>query len=89
LIDGPIVDFSVFTRSGEVNARVEIRELSPDEEWVWEAQGRWNFVFALENEFESKEGTVQEGDAFQAGPGEHPIRARDPGARILLVAIEG
>jgi environmental stress-induced protein Ves len=89
LIDGPIVDFSVFTRSGEVNARVEIRELSPDEEWVWEAQGRWNFVFALENEFESGEGTVQEGDAFQAGPGEHMIRARGPGARILLVAIEG
>jgi len=49
LVQGPIVDLSVFTRMGEINTSVSVQELTNDEEFLWSAEGKWNFIFALQN----------------------------------------
>ncbi len=88
LIDGPITDFSIFTRTGEVGAVVEICELQPDEEWVWNFEGKWNFIYVIENQVETDSGDLSEGDTLSVGPGEVRIHPPQSKAVLLLVSID-
>jgi len=79
----------VFTRMGEVNASVGVQELSNDEEFLWNAEGKWNFIYVLQNAIESHGGWIQEGDTLALEAGEWSIRASEAGATFILIALEG
>jgi environmental stress-induced protein Ves len=85
LMDGPITDFSIFTRTGEVSAMVEVRELEPEEESTWNFEGKWNFVYSIENRVETDFGDLSEGDTLEVGPGE--IRFHPPGNKVTLLLV--
>ena len=89
LVQGPIVDLSVFTRMGEVNANVSIQELAPEEEFFWNAEGKWNFIYAHQSAVESPGGPIQEGDTLMLEAGEWSIRASEAGAQLILISLEG
>ena len=88
LLQGPIADFSVFAETGRVGANVSVQELSPDEEFVWMAEGRWNFAFAVEQSLESEIGVLLEGDTLSCGPSEVRFTAGPGGAKLLLVSLD-
>jgi len=70
LLDGPVKDFSVFFRKGEINATVEVIPLNEETVWKWEPTAHWNFIFSARGNFEvcTEDGVTQtlvEGDAFR------------------------
>ena len=88
LMGGPVVDFSVFSQVGGIGSNVEVRELAPDEDDLWNAEGRWNFVFAIEHSVTTDAGELCEGDTLSCGPGEVRLAAGAGGAKMLLISIE-
>jgi len=88
LLGGPVVDFSVFTEAGNIGANVEVHELSADEDYLWNAEGRWNFVFSIEHSVATEAGELREGDTLSCEPGEVRLVAGEGGATLLLVSLE-
>ena len=91
LLDGPVVDFSVFVRKGEVEPQVEIVEIEEGDSFPWSPQGRWNFVFAVNGKFQTPAGELNEGCTLvheAEGPNsqELEIQAQISG-QILLVSL--
>jgi environmental stress-induced protein Ves len=94
LIDGPITDFSVFVRKAEVEPMVQVVSVDEGEAFSWMPEGRWNFAFAAEGNFNVEEGQLNEGDAYalafnESGtePREIFIRAETSGAKLLLISL--
>ncbi|MBU6154310.1 MAG: HutD family protein [Bdellovibrionales bacterium] len=88
LLGGPITDFSVFAETGRIGASVSVQELSPDEEFVWMAEGRWNFAFAIEYTTDTEAGPLPEGDTLSCGAGELRFTAGAGGAKVLLISLD-
>ena len=87
LIDGAITDFSVFTRTGELGADVRVEVATEGEDFLWHAEGKWNFVFAMNSNIETPEGLLSIGDTLSIGAGEITLRAVDGDSKILLVSL--
>jgi len=87
LMGGPITDFSVFTRTGEVGVNASVEKIAADEEFNWQAEGKWNFVFVIEGSIETSDGTVNEGDCFSTGPGDLVIHSGAMNSVLLLVSL--
>ena len=85
---GAITDFSVFSETGRIGAQVAVQELSPDEDFIWNSEGRWNFAFAIDRSIDTDAGALLEGDTFSCGPGEVRLTAGGEGAKLLLVSLE-
>jgi len=88
LMKGAITDFSVFSETGRIGAQVAVQELSPDEDFIWNSEGRWNFAFAIDRSIDTDAGALLEGDTFSCGPGEVRLTAGGDGAKLLLVSLE-
>jgi environmental stress-induced protein Ves len=87
LIDGAITDFSVFTRTGELGADVRVEVATEGEDFLWHAEGKWNFVFAMNSNIETPEGLLSIGDTLSIGAGEITLRAVEGDSKILLVSL--
>ena len=86
LLDGPVTDFSIFLRRGEVEPMVQIQELQADEEWEWQALGKWNFAFALSGDFETDVGVLNEGNTLSANSSIQ-LRALNHNSRLLTISL--
>lgn len=90
LLDGPITDFSIFLRKGEVEPLVQIEELQEDERYHWEPEGKWNYAFAVNGHFEAVSETgailMSEGNALSANS---PLefKALNHHSRLLLISL--
>jgi environmental stress-induced protein Ves len=96
LIDGPIVDLSVFIRKGEVSARVNPFTVeSENQEFI--PEGRWNFIHVLSGTLgivsEAGEWAINAGDSFRF-EGNRPedlrviqLRAHGPTVQAVSIAI--
>ena len=87
LMDGPITDFSVFTRTGEVGTEVRVEKITTDEPFHWQAEGKWNFVFVMEGSIESPEGLLEQGDTYSTGPSEVILHSGSTNSVLLLVSL--
>jgi environmental stress-induced protein Ves len=96
LVNGTIQDLSVFIRKGEADAQVRPIELSKDEKFEWNPEGRWNFAlavdagFSAEREGEEKQ-RVERGDCLRVDldrPGERSIQIQTEAASAHLILVE-
>jgi environmental stress-induced protein Ves len=87
LIGGPITDFSVFTRTGEVAVNVSVEKIQLDDPFNWQAEGKWNFVFMIEGSVETRDGLVGEGETYSTGPTEVELRSGSAQSVALLVSL--
>ncbi len=87
LIDGPITDFSVFSRTGEVGTEVRVETIATGEDFIWRAEGKWNFAFLIEGAIETPEGQLDQGDAYSTGPGEVVLHSGSMNSVLLLVSL--
>ncbi len=87
LVQGPITDFSIFTKTGEINANTVIQTLDADEEFLWSAEGKWNYAFAVQHAVQTESGTLVEGDSYSCSSGEVTFTASEDGATLLLVSL--
>lgn len=87
LMGGPITDFSIFTRTGEVAVNATVEKIPSGEGFHWQAEGKWNFVFVVEGSIQTPEGVVNEGDSFSTGPGEVVIQSGSMNSVLLLVSL--
>lgn len=94
LQDGPIQDFSVFLRKGEVSVLPEVAAIASDEPYLWEPQSRTAFVFSADGEVEVNGIALAVGETlrldFEGGPSDEPlaIRSLAPESRALLIQID-
>ena len=94
LMDGPIIDFSIFLRKAEVEPLVEIVEIAPQKSFSWSAQGRWNFAFAVSGNFQTSAGTLEEGGAasiernqVESESDATLIEGRETHGKLLLISL--
>ena len=86
LLNGPITDFSIFLRRGEVEPDVQIMEVKSDEPLDWAPYGKWNFAFVLSGSLKTDAGILQEGDTL-SGEGAIQLHATTPITRLLLISL--
>ncbi len=87
LLGGPITDFSLFMRTGEVGADVRTQEIEPNQEYTWNAEGQWNFAYVIEGALDAEIGSLEEGDTLSTPQNRACFRASTDGAIVLLVAL--
>ena len=94
LTNGPITDFSIFLRKAEVEPLVQIIELAETETHTWIPEGRWNFAFAIQGNFETETSSLNEGNTLSlehATPSMEnssiPIRSLASKAYLLLISL--
>jgi len=87
LLDGAITDFSIFLRKGEVEPMITIEKISSDSPFQWNPEGKWNFAFALEGNFHSFIGTINEGDCLFSDQDAVEIQSINPNGKLLLVSL--
>lgn len=87
LMSGPITDFSVFTRTGEVGVNTSVEKIAEGDEFIWQAEGKWNFAYLVEGAIETPEGILHEGDCFSVKAGEVTFHAGSTNSVLLLVSL--
>lgn len=90
LLEGSVVDFSVFARKGEVEVQTRVVRLKPDETFSWEIAGRWNFAFAASGTFQTEGLALARGDTALVeadSPGEAPLRCGSDLGVLVLVTL--
>ena len=88
LLDGPITDFSIFARTGEVSVNYRVQRISSDEEFVWDASGRWNFAFAIGGEIKTDEVFFSEGDTLSVQTSQVIMKSVTNEATLFLICFD-
>lgn len=88
LTGGPITDFSIFTRTGEVGLSHQVQEIPAGGEYAWEPHGKWNFAFAISGSVEADGEPLNEGDTISVAAGPCTLRATDTDATLFLISFE-
>ena len=94
LRSGPIQDFSVFIRKGEVSAIPDAALISSDQPYLLEIQAKTCFLFAASGILEVNDFTLQAGDTLRIeledGPTEEPliIRSQTPQSQLLTIQLD-
>jgi environmental stress-induced protein Ves len=90
LLEGPVADFSVFIRKGEIEAQTRVARLGAGERLSWELTGRWNFAFAASGAFKTDGLTLPRGDTLLAeasGPADACLECTSGPGALLLVSL--
>ena len=87
LIEGPITDFSVFVRTGEVFQDVRVKNITEGEEFSWIPEGKWNFAYAIDGSLECGEGLLELGDTLATVSGEIHFRTQSGDVKVLFVSL--
>ena len=94
LLDGAIVDFSIFVRKAEVEPQVQIVNLEANQSFKWSPEGRWNFTFVVSGSAETEVGALSEGNTLSleysspdAERKEIRLQASQNGSTLLLVSL--
>ncbi len=87
LLDGPIQDFSLFIRRGEIESITEIVNIQNGEQFNWTAQGRWNFAFVLEGSPVCGNLSARSRDTIFTETADLQIGAEEGNCKLLLVSL--
>ena len=87
LTEGGITDFSIFIRTGEVQAHYQVENLNAGQEFVWNAEGKWNFIYLIEGSVQVEGLRIDEGNTLAVEQGQVSIVNQTENAMLFLVSL--